>query len=122
MTIEQLIKCCPTASPKVLAKFCPFLMAGFEETNMIGNPFRMAAFLAQALKESNQLLVLRENLFYKTEARLIEIFGKYMDGKNPKVYLGNPKSLANLVYANRMGNGNESSGDGFMYRAGVFFT
>jgi putative chitinase len=76
---------------------------------------RLAHFLAQCALESNNFTATVENLNYRA-ARLMEIFPKYFRGLDPAAYANNPARIANRVYANRMGNGDEASGDGFKFR------
>jgi putative chitinase len=51
-----------------------------------------------------------------TQERLIQVFPRYFNKDNAASYARNPEKIANRVYANRMGNGNEQSGDGFKFR------
>jgi putative chitinase len=82
----------------------------------INTPKRVAAFMAQCAHESGGFIFLSENLNYKAES-LMKIFGKYFpDMATAKAYEKNPQKIANKVYANRMGNGDEASGDGYKYR------
>jgi len=80
---------------------------------------RIAAFIAQCAHESGGFTVLQENLNYRWQT-LRKIFPKYFpDDATAQRYasLKNKQEvIANRVYANRMGNGNESSGDGWRYR------
>jgi putative chitinase len=76
---------------------------------------RLAHFLAQCALESVEFTATVENLNYRA-ARLLAVFPKYFRGVNPAPYANNPAKIANRVYANRMGNGNEASGDGFKFR------
>ena len=81
----------------------------------INTPKRIAAFIAQCSHESGGFRVLTENLNYKA-AGLRRIFPKYFPTDElAKQYEKQPSKIANRVYANRMGNGDESSGDGFRY-------
>ena len=84
----------------------------------INTPQRIAAFMAQCAHESNNFTALKENLNYKP-ATLRKIFGKYFPNDeiaNQYASLPNKQeAIANKVYANRMGNGDEASGDGFRY-------
>ena len=81
----------------------------------INTPKRMAAFIAQCAHESGGFRILTENLNYKA-AGLRRIFSKYFPTDElAKQYEKQPAKIANRVYANRMGNGDESSGDGFRY-------
>jgi putative chitinase len=75
---------------------------------------RIAGFLAQCGHESSEFNILRENLNYSA-ARLLEIFPKYFNKAQAEDYQRQPSRIANRVYANRMGNGAESTGDGFRY-------
>jgi len=76
---------------------------------------RLAHFLAQCALESVEFTATVENLNYRA-ARLLAVFPKYFRGVNPAPYANNPAKIANRVYASRMGNGNEASGDGFKFR------
>jgi len=81
----------------------------------ITTPQRVAAFLAQCAHESGGFLFLKENLNYKA-ASLRRVFPKYFpDDATAAHYAGKGEMIANRVYANRMGNGDEASGDGFRY-------
>lgn len=91
------------------------LNTGFTRMN-ITTPGAVAMFMAQCSHESNQFKVLSENLNYSADG-LMKIFPKYF--KTIQVasqYARQPEKIANIVYANRMGNGPESSGDGWRYR------
>lgn len=82
----------------------------------INTPQRVAAFLAQCGHESGGWTVFEENLNYSA-AGLQGIFKKYFpDAATAAAYARQPQKIANKVYANRMGNGPESSGDGWKYR------
>ena len=81
----------------------------------ITSPRRVAAFLAQCAHESGGFKFLKENLNYKA-ASLRRVFPKYFpDDSIASAYAGKQEMIANRVYANRMGNGDESSGDGWRY-------
>ena len=81
----------------------------------INTPQRVAAFLAQCAHESGGFVFLKENLNYKAPS-LRKVFPKYFpDDATAAAYANNPEKIANRVYANRMGNGDESSGDGWRY-------
>jgi putative chitinase len=82
----------------------------------INTPQRIAAFIAQCSHESAQFTRLEENLNYSAEA-LIQHWPKRFPNINvANQYARNPQKIANKTYANRMGNGNELSGDGWNYR------
>lgn len=76
---------------------------------------RLAHFLAQCALESNRFTATEENLNYSAQ-RLLAVFPKYFKGVDPTPYARNPTKIGNRVYANRMGNGDEASGDGFKFR------
>jgi len=82
----------------------------------INTPERIASFLAQCGHESGNFTALEENLNYSAD-RLVVVFKKYfptIEVANP--YNRKPEMIANRVYASRMGNGDEKSGDGFKYK------
>lgn len=82
----------------------------------IDTPQRVAAFVAQCAHESGGFVFLTENLNYKA-ASLRKVFPKYFpDDSLAATYANKPEMIANRIYANRMGNGDEASGDGFRYR------
>jgi putative chitinase len=85
----------------------------------VNTPLRKAHFFAQAYHESG-LEAKSENLNYSAK-RLREVFSKYFTSKQANQYTGKPQAIANRVYANRMGNGDENSGDGYKYRGRGFF-
>ena len=81
----------------------------------INTPQRVAAFLAQCAHESGGFIFLKENLNYRA-ASLRKVFPKYFpDDATAATYANKPQMIANRVYANRMGNGDEASGDGWRY-------
>ena len=81
----------------------------------INTPQRVAAFLAQCAHESGNFKFLKENLNYKAES-LLKVFPKYFRTiDEARAYEKKPEKIANRIYGNRMGNGDESSGDGFRY-------
>ena len=82
----------------------------------INTPERIASFLAQCGHESGGFTVLQENLNYSAEG-LNKIFKKYFPTlESAQPYARKPELIANKVYANRMGNGDEQSGEGYRYR------
>lgn len=81
----------------------------------INSPLRLAHFLAQCAHESNGFRSATENLNYSGE-RLKQVFPKYFNQDLITQYERKPEAIANRVYANRMGNGSELSGDGWRYR------
>lgn len=78
-------------------------------------PVRAAHFFAQTAHETGGFKAFAENLNYSKEG-LVGIFGKYFPGNLNELYARNPEKIANRVYASRMGNSDEKSGDGFKFR------
>ena len=81
----------------------------------MASPKEQAAFIAQCSHESNHFKVLEENLNYRAET-LQKLFGHKFKPEEIPAYARNPVKIANRIYANRMGNRDEASGDGFKYR------
>lgn len=81
----------------------------------ITNTLRLAHFLAQCGHESGGFKAVSENLNYSADG-LKKIFGKYFPGNLNESYARQPEKIANRVYSSRMGNGDESSGEGFKFR------
>ena len=79
------------------------------------DPFHVSAFLAQIGHESARLSSVEENLNYSSNG-LTSTFPKYFTHEQANDYARQPVKIANRVYADRMGNGDEISGDGFRYR------
>lgn len=100
--------------PKNADVFLPYLNR-FASQYEVNTPERWAHFLSQVGHESGGFRYVRENLNYSA-AGLLATFGKYFDDFTAKQYARNPQRIANRVYANRMGNGPESSGEGWKYR------
>ena len=98
----------------------------------ISTPQRQSIFLGQAMVESVNLSVMEENLRYSDPKRIATIFKTGFDLDRDgqvdpeeiefaKGFVRKPKELANRAYANRNGNGDEASGDGWLYRGrGIF--
>lgn len=81
----------------------------------IDTPHRLAAFLAQCAHESGNFVFIKENLNYKWQS-LRKIFPKYFPTDAlAQQYEKQPQKIANKIYANRMGNGPEESGDGWRF-------
>ena len=82
----------------------------------IDTPKRVAAFMAQCGHESGGFTVMQENLNYSAKG-LVGTFKKYFPTETEaKLYERRPEMIANRVYANRMGNGDEASGEGWYFR------
>jgi len=78
-------------------------------------PVRAAHFFAQTAHETGGFKTFSENLNYSVDG-LQKIFGKYFPGTLEESYAKQPEKIANRVYASRMGNGDEKSGDGYKFR------
>jgi len=81
----------------------------------INTPLRKAHFYAQLHHESAGFTRLSEGLSYSAD-RLQKVWPNRFNAANSAKYARNPEDLANYVYANRLGNGDEASGDGFRFR------
>jgi putative chitinase len=98
--------------PDGVIQMIPDTAAKFE----INTPLRLAHFLAQCGHESGGFRVTQENLNYSAKG-LAGIFKKYFPTEAAATpYARNPQKIANKVYANRMANGSEASGDGYKFR------
>ncbi len=81
----------------------------------VNTPLRLAHFLAQTGHESGGFRITTENLNYSAKG-LQNIFKKYFTAESAAEYQRKPEKIANIVYANRMGNGNQASGEGYKFR------
>jgi putative chitinase len=112
MEIEKLKETLPVA---VMAEI-PLVMQKFGITNKL----RLAHFLAQCAHESANFTALKENLNYSADG-LRKIFPKYFPTTDfATKYARQPEKIANRVYASRMGNGDELSGEGYKFRGRGF--
>lgn len=119
ITQAQLLRAVPETNK---ARINEFVAAW----NMFSVPFGMTSpkrvvhALAQIYCESGALKATSENLNYSAQ-RLMQVWpSRFKTLAYAEQYARNPQKLANLVYANRMGNGNEASGDGWKYRGRGF--
>jgi|GEM_PF-425385 len=85
------------------------------EQHHINTPLRIAHFLAQVLHESTRMSRVEENLNYSASG-LLKVFKKYFTADQAQQCARQPVKIANRVYANRLGNGDANSGEGFCYR------
>lgn len=91
-------------------------ISSFLPTYAIVSPNRVAAWVAQCGHESNDFRFLTENLNYPAGA-LRTLFSKYfITDQMAAAHERKPEKIANVIYANRMGNGPENTGDGWKYR------
>jgi putative chitinase len=81
----------------------------------IDTPLKLAHFLAQCGHESGGFRLTQENLNYSAQG-LKNIFPKYFPGNLSESYARNPQKIASKVYGGRMGNGPESTGEGYKFR------
>ena len=109
MTSEQLAKL------GINPDWLPWLQKTCDRYS-INNVNRQSAFLGQCMHESNSFKVLQENLHYSSNG-LKSVWGsRFPTNEIADKYANHPDMIANKVYANRMGNGDEESGDGWKYR------
>lgn len=113
LTTDIIVAGCG-ASPARAAQWLQPLQAACDKF-AINTPLRVAAFLAQIGVESARLSAVSENLNYSAVGLLTE-FSKYFDEAEAQQYANKPPMIANRVYANRNGNGDEASGDGWTFR------
>ncbi len=115
LTIDLLKKIMPRMerNPNDCAALFPHLVAAMNEAQ-INTELRIAAFLAQVGHESAEFKAWEENLNYSADA-LLKTWPKRFDSAKAAEYARKPEKIANLVYANRMDNGDEKSGDGWKY-------
>ena len=114
ITIEQIKKIAPGAPDKAAGEFVDTFNKWSDKFG-ITTPLRAAHFISQCIHECAELKAFEENLNY-SEKGLLKVFPKYFNSATAKQYARKPEKIANRIYANRMGNGNESSGDGWKYK------
>lgn len=115
ITLELLQGIAPKTKSSVLQKFVAPLQDVCDYYEITQTVNRLAAFLAQVSHESGGFNAVKENLNYGAKG-LRTTFGKYFPTDElAKQYERKPEKIANRVYGNRMGNGPESSGDGYRY-------
>jgi putative chitinase len=114
MNAEMLTAAVGLQFPVALA-WLPQITATFDRFGIVDIK-EQAMFLAQTAHESAGFKRLEENLNYSAPA-LLSTFHKYfLDLSEAEQYARRPEKIANRVYANRMGNGDEASGDGWLFR------
>ncbi len=112
VTAAQLTQIMPRVDA---ATWTDVLNEGMEAYEIVG-PLRRAAFLAQIAHESGELRRLVENLSYSASALRKAWPKRFTTEALARYYERQPEKLANYVYASRLSNGNESSGDGWRFR------
>ena len=112
LTVEQLRHAMPRCEAET---WHPLLVASMGRRGIV-TPARVACYLAQIAVESGELRRLEEGLSYSAE-RLLQVWpSRFRSLADARDYERQPERLANRVYASRMGNGPEASGDGWRYR------
>jgi putative chitinase len=115
VTLDLLQHMCPHTKTSILEGYVEPLNTVAEYYEMTANPARLAGFLAQVAHESGGFVAVKENLNYSAKG-LMGTFKKYFpDEATAKAYERQPEKIANRVYANRMSNGDEASGDGYRF-------
>jgi putative chitinase len=114
ITLPLLKSLFPKTSTDTLSAYLPIFQAKLPVYD-ISNRKRVAAFLAQVGHESANLTARVENLNYSSTG-LRTTFPKYFNAAQAAAYARKPMAIASRCYANRMGNGNEASKDGWTYR------
>ncbi len=105
-------------APKVdIGTWVPALNAAFAKYGL-NTDKRMAAAIGQFLVEAGDAFAaIAENLNYTHADRLAQVFPSvFPNAQAAQPFVGNPVALGNHVYANKLGNGNEQSGDGYRFR------
>lgn len=111
ITLEQFER---IAGSRAAIWYDPLIQA-MQKFNIL-SPIQQAMFIAQVAHESGMFRLTEESFAYRPE-RLTQIFPKYFKTQaDVNAVIGKPQAIANRVYANRMGNGDAGSGDGFKYR------
>lgn len=115
ITLDILQQLCPKTKKTVLQLYATPLHEVAEYYDMYVNMNRAAAFVAQTAHESGGFNFVKENLSYGAKG-LMTTFKKYFPNEDlAKQYERKPEKIANRVYANRMSNGDEASGDGYRF-------
>ena len=115
VTLDLLQHLCPKTKTSVLQGYVEPLNTVAEYYEMTANPARLAGFLAQIAHESGGFNAVKENLNYSAKGLMVT-FKKYFPTEDlAKQYERKPEKIANRVYANRMNNGDEASGDGYRF-------
>lgn len=116
VSLELLQKICPKTKQNVLAQYIDGLNQVGNHYGLFEDPRRIAGFLAQVAHESGGFNFVQENLNYGAKG-LMTTFKRYFPSEDiAKQYERKPEKIANRVYANRMSNGDEASGDGWKFR------
>jgi putative chitinase len=83
----------------------------------VNTPRRLCHFIGQVFVETRGFGTMEEDLDYRNPVRLDTVFSAVRGARDARVLIARgPQAIANRVYANRLGNGDEASGDGWRYR------
>lgn len=115
LDLSHLTQVFPHTNQSTLSIYIPGLNLVLDKYS-INTKLRVACFLGQVGVESAAFTAVEENLHYSS-AGLLRTFPSHFSGMADALnYANQPEAIANRVYANRLGNGPESSGDGWKYR------
>lgn len=115
LTPNQLMGIMPNCPSDKTVEYANALSKAMDEAQ-INTVQRMASFLGQIAHESNQLKEWMESLNYSVNAIMKTWPKRFPTAESATPYARNPEKLANKVYSNRMGNGDEASGNGWKFR------
>ena len=115
ITLDGLSKAVPTAHITDLAKYVDALDEALTRYT-INTPLRIAAFIAQVAHESGDFRSTEENLNYSSQALRLTWPTRFPTDQIAQGYHRQPERIANHTYANRNGNGDEATGDGWRFR------
>lgn len=118
MDLDTAIRSAAPRAPQQAIAGLTSVIPGVQHLGALDNAFRAAHLIGQCAHESAQFSRRVESLFYRSGDRIFAVFGRrHFDSiAEAGKFARNQEKLANRVYANRMGNGDTASGDGFRYR------
>ena len=112
---KDVVKKCLRTTDSLVDVYYDDILTGCSKFD-INTDKRLSAFFAQIGHESANLSRVEENLNYSAE-RLMQVWPtRFPDRTTAELYARKPQMIANVVYANRMGNGGKETGDGWKYR------
>jgi putative chitinase len=120
LTADLLHQAIRGVSVKTATTWVDSLNSACKKYEVTGSLRRIAAFLGHIALESSGLRKLEEGLYYSDPKRINKYFGAIKTDEEAEAFVGHPEALANKAYANRGGNGDEASGDGWRYRGRGF--
>ena len=112
---DQLKKILPNLPFEKCKEYLPFLLQAMNEFE-INTPVRVAAFIAQTAHETAEYKIMIENLNYSANGLRATWPRRFPVKEKAELYARQPQKIANCVYANRLGNSDEGSGEGWKYR------